>query len=120
LTRRFVRYWVPVLAYVGLIFVVSAQPRLRPPVSFHNADKFAHVVEYGILGFLLARALRGDAPSRDPLRNGLIALGIGLAVGAVDETFQSIVPGRESSVRDFFADACGLVLAQLAWLSRRP
>jgi VanZ family protein len=114
--RRFVRYWLPVLAYVGMIFVVSAQPRLRPPLQFRNADKFAHVIEYGILGFLLVRAVRGDGSRGDPLRDGLVALAIGLAIGAGDETFQSIVPGRESSVRDFLADASGLVFSQLAWL----
>ena len=119
MARRFFRYWLPVLAYVGLIFVVSAQPRLRPPVSFQNADKFAHVIEYGILGFLLVRARRGDGPTRDPLGDGMFALAIGLAVGASDESFQAMVPGRESSVRDFLADGCGLVLAQIAWLNVR-
>ena len=119
MTRRFVRYWLPVLAFVGLIFALSAQPHLRPPLNFQNSDKFAHVLEYGGLGYLLVRAMRGDTPSPDPLREGLVALAIGLAVGASDELFQSTVPGRESSPRDFLADACGLVLAQLLWLTRR-
>jgi VanZ family protein len=37
-------------------------------------------------------------------------------VGAGDEYFQSFIPGRDSSVYDFMADAAGIVLAQLATL----
>jgi len=74
------------------------------------------MTEYGILGFLLVRATRSGSSTQSPLRDGLIALAIGLAVGAGDEFFQSFVPGRESSVRDFLADASGLVLSQITWL----
>ena len=50
----FVRFWLPVVAYVGLIFTLSAQPGLQPPMHFQYADKVAHICEYGVLGFLLA------------------------------------------------------------------
>lgn len=113
----FVRFWLPVAAYVGLIFVVSAQPGLAPPVRFQNSDKVYHLLEYGALGLLLARALRAAAPRRGWVFTSLLALGLGLGIAAGDEYFQSFVPGRDSTVFDWFADGAGLVFAQLAWLA---
>ena len=112
----FARFWLPVLAYVGIIFALSAQPNLQPPFRFQNSDKFAHLAEYFGLGVLLVRALRATDSLSDAVRGGLVALLIGMSIGASDELFQSTVPGRESSVRDFAADCGGLVVAQLAYL----
>jgi VanZ family protein len=119
--RGFARYWLPVLAYVLLIFVVSAQPRLRSPMRFQNADKIAHVLEYGVLGFLLTRALRTLPALGGALPAGVAAVAIGVSVAGADELLQRFVPGRQSSVRDLVADAIGLSLSQLAYLwMRRP
>jgi VanZ family protein len=114
--RPFVRYWLPVLAYVGLIFTLSAQPGLQPPFHFQYADKVAHISEYGVLGFLLARALRTVPRFRSLLLACGFAVAIGAGIGSADELFQSTVPGRDSSVYDLIADTIGLTLAQLAYL----
>ena len=113
---RFARYWLPVLLYVGLIFTVSSLPQIVAPVRLDDADKLAHLLEYGVLGYLLVRALRGTRRWQAPLAGGLLALAIGLGIGAADEAYQSTVPGRESSVHDWMADATGLVLAQMVRL----
>src|SRR6266436_1096633 len=55
----FMRYWLPVLVYLTVIFSLSAQPNLRPPFEFQNSDKLCHLLEYGGLGLLLGRAVRG-------------------------------------------------------------
>jgi VanZ family protein len=115
------RFWLPVAAYVGLIAVVSHQPNLHPPISyvwFIEADKVAHLIEYSILGWLLARAWRATLTGSSPLARGLIAVGCGIALGAIDEYHQSFVRGRDSSVWDLLADALGIALAQLVYLSR--
>ena len=113
----FARYWLPVLAYVSLIFVLSAQPGLHPPFRFQNADKLAHMLEYGVLGWLLVRALRAAMPARSWVFTSMLALGLGLGIGAGDECFQSFVPGRDSTVFDWLADGMGLTFAQLAFLA---
>lgn len=113
----YVRYWLPVATYVALIFVVSAQPGLHPPVSFQNSDKLAHLCEYGLLGLLLTRALRASLPARSWLFVTMLSLGLGLGVGAADEVFQSFVPGRDSTVFDWLADGMGLTFAQLVHLA---
>lgn len=117
----FMRYWLPVLMYVGLIFVLSAQPRLKPPFKFESSDKVAHVIEYGGLGFLLARALRTVPMLRGIALPSLVAVAIGFCIGGSDELFQSTVPGRDSSTLDLIADTIGLSIAQLVYLwVRRP
>ncbi len=109
-------YWLPVLLYVTVIVSLSAQPHLQPPLNLRHVDKALHLLEYGGLGVLLARALRHSLRVRVPGIAAMMALGIGMAVGAGDEYFQSFIPGRESSVFDFLADSLGIALAQLAYL----
>ncbi len=114
--HNFVRYWLPVLGYVTIILTLSAQQHLKPPFRFPNADKVCHLFEYLGLGLLLARALRATMRVRVPLFAAMMAMGIGMAVGASDEIFQSFVPGRDSSVFDWMADSTGILIAQLIYL----
>ncbi len=108
-------YWLPVALYVGMIFLLSAQPNLRPPFSFSNSDKLMHVLEYGGLGLVIARAVLATATGLPAVPLGLLALCLGLMVGTGDELFQSTVPGRQSSAFDLMADTVGLGLAQFVY-----
>lgn len=115
--RLFLEYWVPVLLYVAAIVSLSAQPQLRSPLQFDQADKVLHLIEYAGLGWVMVRALRVSLPRRDPLTAALVALAVGALIAVGDELFQSFVPGRDSSHLDFMADVAGLLLAQLAYMA---
>jgi VanZ family protein len=115
----FLRHWLPVLAYVAVIFAVSSQPYLGPPFQFENSDKVMHVLEYLGLGLLVGRALRGSRSDATPLAVGLAAIVIGMVVGASDELYQRGIPGRDSNPRDFLADSAGVVLAQIVRVTFR-
>ena len=115
--KLFLHYSLPVLVYVAAIFAVSSLPDLQPPFSFANADKLAHLMEYALLGLLLARAVRATLRIEWPLVAGLLMLLLGMTVGLSDELFQSLIPGRQSSAMDFLADTLGLALAQLVYLA---
>lgn len=119
---RFVRYWLPVLVYLTVIFSLSAQPNLQTPMPFHNADKMWHLLEYGGFGLLLGRALRAGLRGRVALAVVGATLAIGSLTAAADETFQRSIPGRESSALDWAADTIGVALAQglILWLAREP
>ena len=108
-------YWLPVLVYVSIILTVSAQSSLRPPLTFTWSDKFWHLAEYGGLGILLVRAL--DATIRPPVFRpiAILTIVLGGLFAAGDETFQSFVPGRESSVADAVADVIGVSLATFVY-----
>ena len=118
----FLKYWLPLLAYVALIFTLSAQPHLSPPMHFQNADKVCHLGEYGVLGLLLFRLVRAMHWARRRDVAALLVLAIGMAIGGMDERFQSIIPGRSCDVLDWLADSLGVALAQvvsLAWTEWR-
>jgi VanZ family protein len=110
------RYWLPVVAYLAIIQVLGMQKDLQVPMIIFNADKAVHTIEYGTLGFLLARAFRVTIGGFEPIKTALIAWGIGVAVGTADEIIQKFVPGRTSSVNDLLADSTGILLAQFVFL----
>lgn len=113
----FLLYWLPVLIYLTVILVLSAQPYLSPPVEFPFADKLMHTLEYFGLGILVVRGLRATMRIHLPLVAALLALSFGIVVGTGDEYFQSFVPGRSSDAFDLLADTFGCVLAQLVYLA---
>ena len=110
------RYWLPVLVYLGAVQVLGAQPDLQVPMLFPNVDKVVHVLEYLGLGVFLARAIRASTRVPIPIRTALIAVGVGVGMGVTDEFLQSFVPGRMSSMNDLLADGTGLLIAQFIYL----
>lgn len=110
------RYWLPVVGYLGLVQLLGSQPDFTVPPLFPNVDKAIHVLEYLVLGVLLARAIRASLRNPVPIRTAAIAVALGLCVGVGDEFVQSFVPGRMSSVNDLMADAAGLLIAQILFL----
>ncbi|MGV3487441.1 MAG: VanZ family protein [Tuberibacillus sp.] len=77
--------------------------------------KLAHLTEFGLLAFLLWRALR---PVQ---RTGLWAWLLTVLYAATDEWHQSFQPGRSPEVTDVMIDACGafIVLFVILPLVRR-
>lgn len=107
--------WAPVVGYCALIFMVSAQQDLSPP-QFPSSDKVAHVLEYGVLGILWARAATRSWPHwtfRLLLLSTLLFTGL---YGAADEWHQFYVPGRSSDWQDVLADVCGGTLGGTLYL----
>ena len=82
--------------------------------------KAAHVTEYAILAFLMARALHGGTTAF-LLRDGAIAFLIASGYAALDEYHQSFVASRTGSPRDVLIDASGAALGVLIyrWGTRR-
>ena len=112
----FMGFWLPVLAYVTAIFALSAQPNLKPPLHFAEADKILHVGEYLVLGILLVRALRATLRVSRPLFAAVIAISVVALIGAADENFQRLIPGRECDLLDFFADVAGGTIGQFFYV----
>jgi len=131
---RFVRYWMPLIIWMTLIFigstdVLSAEhtsrflvPFLRwldPQISWAAVNsiqivirKVGHLTEYAILATLIWRALRSaESWKRSTLILFTVSL-VGCAVfAATDEFHQSFIPSRTSSVNDVFIDICGAAIA---------
>lgn len=117
---EFVRYTLPPLAWMLLIYVLSAQPTLPhapDPLWDLLLKKVAHTAAYTVLCVLLWRALKRRV-------GGLGALGAAWLLTALyalsDEFHQAYVPGRHGNVLDVAIDGVGALLAVLGlwWMTR--
>ena len=132
--KFFLKYWLPLLIWMVLIFigstdVLSAEHTSRFLVPFlHWLDpqiswvainsiqvvvrKLGHLTEYAILATLIWRALRSaENWKRSTLILFTVSL-IGCAIfAASDEFHQSFVPSRTSSVNDVMIDIFGAGIA---------
>jgi VanZ family protein len=110
--NRFAALWGPVIAWCGVIFYLSHIPNLRITREWWDFPlrKAAHMVEYGILARLLARAFAG---STSWSRKKIFAVSLALAIlyAASDEAHQLFVPGRHGTPRDVLIDSAGAWLA---------
>ena len=121
----FLRYWGPVCGYAGLIFYFSAQshPEEHLPFVGHFSDKVLHALEYGILGALCYRAIRGsgnDLWSRQAIPAAILLASL---YGVSDEVHQAFIPFRDSNWLDWLADTVGAALGVTAMhrvLSLKP
>jgi VanZ family protein len=112
-TVPFLKFWLPVYLYAGLIFFHSAQtyPPLMPKILY--ADKLFHFIEYAIFGFLLARAARCSSSVNLRTQFRIFAVGVAFLYGVSDEFHQYFVPGREVEFLDLVADSLGAFFGQL-------
>jgi VanZ family protein len=132
--QKFFRYWLPVLVWMAIIFSASADsksgptssrliaPFVRffvPDISPENLDeivfvvrKAAHVTEYAVLSWLLARALTKPAtPTGAWTRKAALAAWLVASLySTTDELHQSFVPNREARWADIIIDSTGAAL----------
>jgi VanZ family protein len=103
--RRVASAWLPVVAWAAVIFAISSIPSLGTGLGVWDLvlRKLAHVTEYAVLGFLLARAV--------PLGPAFL---IGVLYATSDELHQTFVAGREGTPRDVAVDALGVAIGLLA------
>lgn len=133
---RFLKYWLPLVIWLGVIFVGSTNVMstehtsryivpfllwLKPGMSPHAiwmilvvARKCAHVIEYTVLALLLWRALRSvpALQTKTSMVFGAVLLGCAL-FAASDEFHQTFVQSRTPSVRDVLLDVGGALLGLL-------
>jgi VanZ family protein len=142
--KSFLRYWLPLIIWVTLIFVGSTDlmsaehtsrfivPFLRwfdPRISLETlmqvhfyVRKAAHVSEYAILAALLYRALVNTLLRSRALLSAAIVLLVCSVYATADEFHQSFVPSRTASARDVAIDSVGALIGLLVidWFRREP
>lgn len=121
-------YWAPPVVWAALIFFLSSQSgESFPEVTIvPHADKFVHVLEYGILSGLLTRALFRYAGSTHRVSASVLSVLFCFIFGALDEIHQLSVPDRSFELADLGSDAVGIglgllvyVLIYLKWTRRK-
>jgi len=108
----FVEYQLPAIIYAMAIFVVSSIPYAQPPpLGIVYEDKWIHLLEYGGLGFLVARAFYFQNRHGWLRRRWFwMAVLATFAYGITDEIHQWFVPGRYADILDAVADGLGGLL----------
>jgi len=108
----FLGFWLPVLLWAGFIFRLSCVPHLRFLQSWWDfpVRKAGHMLVFGILARLLARALTGSTywPWK---RIFAWSLALTLLYAASDEYHQRFTPGRVPAAHDVVIDGLGAWLA---------
>ncbi|MBI3292297.1 MAG: VanZ family protein [Elusimicrobia bacterium] len=111
-SRHLVVLWLPVFAWCGLIFWLSSIPHLQTNLGIWDLilRKAAHLMEYGVLALLTARALSGSTR----WSRGRVLFWAALCsclYAFSDEWHQAFVPGRGPSFGDIGIDSTGALLA---------
>lgn len=113
MTKHFSVYWLPVVVWGVVIFTVSSissfPEEIQPLFSF---DGLAHLGEFAIFSFLLARAFNNS--NKNSFRKNFRVLAIVCAIlyGVSDELHQYLVPLRTPSIIDLIYDCLGALIGQ--------
>lgn len=107
--QSFLAYLPPTLWAAG-IFFLSAQGML-PSFEFSTLDfifkKSSHMFVYGVLYFLLWRAVQITIPGPQRAIHWILPLSLTLLYAMSDELHQNTVPGRSATFRDIGYDILG-------------
>lgn len=114
--------WLPALAWMAVIFLLSSQSGLRvsEDASIDRPIRtVAHMATFALLAGLILLALVGLG--RPTLRTTLLAVSLTVLYAASDELHQSFVPDRTGRAEDVVIDAVGALLGVTAtvWLLGR-
>lgn len=108
--------WLPVFAWMGVIFHFSSIPGKDIPLLFPFQDVVFHIAIYAILGLLFTRSAKFTFLNLTPLKLLLFSLFFGTLYGIIDEFHQSFVPNRYPCGFDVFTDSSGTLLGSLIQL----
>ncbi len=146
--RTFLKYWVPIFVWLGVIFAGSTDifstqqtsrylvPFLRwldPQISISTIAaihfalrKLGHLIEYAVLAAFLWRALRNGTSMRAKMSTLFAGVWVVCAIfAATDEFHQSFIASRSASLLDVMIDTSGAVVGLAicvvfaAWANRK-
>jgi VanZ family protein len=107
---KFLVRWMAVVFWMGVIFALSATRSLASPfapVYDFILRKLAHLTVFAVLTVLLFRAFRLHVAR--PTSAWLLAMFVAALYACSDEWHQTMVPGREGTIRDVVIDSLGVV-----------
>lgn len=139
---KFLRFWLPVIVWMGIIFYLSHQPAtssselstgltmlmintfqsMFPLIDINISSihiiirKLAHFGAYLILAYLVMRALTHYLVLN--LKMIVIALFICIIYAISDEVHQLFIDGRSGEVRDVLIDSIGAIVGIMVYILR--
>lgn len=115
LSKKYVHYGMRAFSVViaGAIFALSAQSKQPIPenAAFPGVDKILHAAAFGALAFAFSFWLSDKKWAEKPVKYIALVFAAAALYGISDEVHQYFVPGRDTSVYDWFADCAGAAAA---------
>jgi len=111
--KEVLKAWFLVFLWCGVIFYFSSQPNLKLSWGFWDLilRKISHMLEFGILAFLLFRALKLSFRKMKKIQLYFSAGFFSLVYAFCDEFHQGFVPTRQASFKDVAIDLVGILVA---------
>jgi VanZ family protein len=112
--RKLIYYWLPLLLWMGMIYLGSNQSKIGISeflwINF-VFFKSLHLLEYALLYLLWFRALYSCNPQKNKINLYLVlAFCVTILYSSTDEFHQLFTPTRSGSLRDIFIDALGMLI----------
>lgn len=118
MTSQIRAYLWPVLLMATILTLSGASRIATPDLGFQfSKDKIGHFLVFGLLA---TSVLRSPALQQRDWKGALVAAGITILFGALDELRQSFTAGRSVEFADWIADTCGAIVAVLAYRCLTP
>jgi VanZ family protein len=105
--------FIPAVFYYAFIFFLSSMS-FKGQASVPFLDKGLHLVEFGLLGFLLSLGYFLGLKSSLRIKSSF-TLASGILLGCLDEIHQYFVPNRSFEVLDMVADSLGILIGLAAF-----
>jgi len=109
------KIWVPPCLMAVLILILSSTPGSYYPEHADYLNNIIHFMEFGLLGFLLARALHNGL-SLKGASLFLWSITICVSFGLLDEAHQFLVPERIFDLIDLFFDSMGAIAGSVLYI----
>jgi VanZ family protein len=107
---KILKTWLPVIFWCLVIFYFSNIPSLHLNIKWQFIiRKTAHIIEFGILSFLLYRSLK-KSTNLSIITIILISFGLTVLFSISDEFHQTFILGRVGTIRDVFIDMIGVAI----------
>ena len=122
---KFIKFWLPVILWAGMIFFLSSIPDLRsglPNIFDLILRKIAHAGEFGVLAILVMRAISSSSfkqIKQSTISTIVIVIIIVILYAISDEIHQDFVPGRIASATDVLIDSIGALTGLLIFALKR-
>lgn len=114
-----IKFWLPVLVCMGLIFYVSSIPGSDLPPLSPFQDIIYHLGAYLMLAYFFSRALKNSTADIRLSEIIFFTIIFGIIYGISDETHQAFVPHRDISTFDVLIDGIGSFIGSLIYPSRK-
>ena len=120
---KFLKWEAPAWLWAGIVLFLTWWPKIEiPKIGPDYRDKIAHMLAFGLLGFLAARARCKNEINQllDTVKLAILSCSL---FAVFDEAMQAFIPGRVADVWDGAANISGVFFAVLffkyVWLPWR-